>query len=360
VPVHPLIFEPIFKHRIWGGRTLETAFGKTLPPREPIGESWELADLPEDKSIVATGPMAGRRLGDIVREWGSDLTGRAPLFEGSFPLLIKLLDAKTDLSVQVHPNEATAERLGVRLKHEAWYVIASTADACIYKGLKPGVTADSFRAAIQDGTCADLLNRIPVKPGQCYYLPSGTVHALGGGILVAEIQTPSDVTYRVFDWNRVDAQTGQPRQLHIDEAMGCINFETATPDDEPRSHVASYWTTVTRLAHCESFTIEKVRMVAGVEQAIPYAEPVVWTVLSGQGQIMYDGDQHTLAFSKGQTVLLPAALDDARVRVDEDTVWLETTVPTPSNLAGIPRPPREAHVGSPSGPIQINVERENR
>ncbi|MCH7873090.1 MAG: class I mannose-6-phosphate isomerase, partial [Planctomycetes bacterium] len=334
--VYPLIFKPIFKPRIWGGRKLETLLDKSLPAGEKIGESWEVADLEDDQSIVANGPVAGRGLGELVKDWGTSLIGRAELFEGRFPLLIKFLDANENLSVQVHPDEAMAKRLGgdLRVKHEAWYVLETEGDAAIYKGLKPGVTRESFASAIEAGTCAELLHRVPVKPGDCHYLPSGTVHALGAGVLVAEIQTPSDVTYRVFDWNRVDSATGQPRELHIAEALECIHFGPADESAMKRSHVASHWTTVTRLVTCESFIIEKVRMAVGVEQRIAYAEPVVWIVLTGRGKLVYGRSKTELPFKPGDTVLLPAELADARVVLDDDTAWLEITIPTASDLAG--------------------------
>ncbi len=357
--VHPLIFEPIFKRRIWGGQSLRRVLGKAIPPDQPIGESWELADLPEAASVVAGGPLAGRDLPGLVADWGPRMMGRASLFDGSFPLLIKFLDAREDLSVQVHPDRAMAERLGggVRVKHEAWYVLHTAGDAAIYKGVRPGVTAQSFAAAVADGSCAELLNRIPVRVGDCHYLPSGTVHALGAGVLVAEVQTPSDVTYRVFDWNRVDPDSGQPRALHVAEALQCIYFGPYDGGAQQRSHVGSYWTTVTRLVSCESFTIEKVRMVAGLEQRIPYAEPVVWIVLQGSGRIAYGGGGDTLAFRPGDTVLLPADLQEARVLLDDDGVWLEVTLPARSDLAEYPRPAREAPHAPPRGlpPVQIRV-----
>lgn len=361
VQVHPLIFKPIFKRRIWGGQALRRVLGKDIPSDQPIGESWELADLPDDKSVVASGPAEGRRIDELIRDWGQALCGRVSLFAGSFPLLIKFLDAQEVLSVQVHPDRAMAKRLGsdVRVKHEAWYVLETQGDAAIYKGVRPGVTRGDFAAAIGDGTCAELLNRIAVKPGDCHYLPSGTVHALGPGVLVAEIQTPSDVTYRVFDWNRVDSATGQPRELHVEQALECIHFGPVDESAQQRSHVASNWTTVTRLVRCESFLIEKVRMVAGVEQRIPYAEPVVWIVLQGQGKVVSGRAREALSFKPGDTVLLPAALEDPLVVLDEDSVWLEVTIPTESDLAGYPRPTPEAlraPEGSPQSPIDINIE----
>ena len=273
--VHPLIFEPIFKRKIWGGHRIQALFGqKQLPPDIPIGESWEVCDLETDQSVVAAGPAKGKTLGQLVREWGTDLIGRAPLYDGHFPLFIKFLDAVENLSVQVHPDEAMARKLGgnVRAKHEAWYVLQADGDAAIYRGVKDGVTREQFERALADGTVAALLNRIPVKPGSVYYLPSGTVHALGAGVVVAEIQTPSNITYRVFDWNRVDEATGQPREMHVEQALECIHFGRTDTQPQPRSHIASHWTTVTRLVTCDSFTIEKVRRTEGVEPDIVCVE----------------------------------------------------------------------------------------
>lgn len=325
----PLVFEPIFKPRIWGGRRLEQLLGKELPAGAVIGESWELADLETDQSIVSRGPARGRTIRELLGQWGTGLTGEAPLFEGRFPLLIKYLDACQDLSVQVHPDAATAARLGgnVRVKNEAWYVMDAEPGSCIYRGLKPGVTADDFRAAVSAGACVDTLECIPVRPGQCYYLPSGIVHALGAGVVVAEVQTPSDITYRLFDWNRVDAQTGKPRELHVEQGLACIDFDHPVPPEEQRSHVASVWTTVTRLVTSPSFIIERVRMIEGYDGEIPYAQLVVWMVLAGRGEITFADGREQLAFSAGDTVVLPAGLADARLRTLADCLWLEVTVP---------------------------------
>lgn len=362
--VYPLKFAPIFKRRIWGGRALESMLGKRLPPDEPIGESWELADLEHDQSVVAEGPKAGAKLGQLVREWGRDLIGRAELFDGRFPLLIKFLDAREVLSVQVHPDKDYVDRHGgaAHVKHEAWYVLHAEPGGCIYRGLKPGVDRAQFEAAVETGTTQELLHRIPAKPGQCHYLPSGTIHALGAGVVVAEIQTPSDTTFRVFDWNRVESATGQPRDLHLVEALECIHFDQQdTKSAQQRSHVASVWTAVTRLITCPYFTIEKVRMVRGTEQDIPYAEPVVWMVLKGAGAVQTRSSNEELKFTRGDTVLLPAALRDARVRIDEDCAWLEITLPSPSDLADLDQPSRQAlRESDPSAgdkPFQIGIER---
>jgi mannose-6-phosphate isomerase len=341
--VVPLIFEPIFKPRIWGGRRLATLLDKDLPDGETIGESWELADLEDEQSVVATGPMKGKTLGELVRDWGSDLTGRAPLFEGHFPLLIKFLDARETLSVQVHPDQEMANRLGgrVRVKNESWYIVDTDSDGFIYRGLKPGVDHDALRRAIEEKRVESVLERISVRKDHAYYLPSGTIHALGAGVLVAEVQTPSDITYRVYDWDRVDGKTGRPRDLHLEQAMACISLAPVPPETEHPQHVASVWTSVTRLVGCESFVIERVRMAAGVEQPIPHAELVIWMVLEGRGEVECKGSSEPLAFKRGDTVLLPAALRDGVVRAQEKCMWLEVTVPIESSLAGYERPDRE-------------------
>jgi mannose-6-phosphate isomerase len=287
--------------------------------------------------------------------------GGVKLFQGRFPLLIKFLDSQDVLSVQVHPNERVAARLGgtVRVKDEAWYVLECDPEAVIYHGLEPGVTAASFREAMVTGQVEGVLRKVAVRPGECYFLPSGTPHALGAGILAAEVQTPSDITYRAYDWGRVDAGTGKPRALHLDQAIECIDFEKPSPPPvQPRSHVASLWTAVTRLVECPAFVIEHVRMVEGTEQKVPYAEPVVWIVLEGQGQVFWKGGREPLSFGKGNVVLLPARLPEGRVRIAATTRWLEATVPVASDLAGFEHPPREElRREPPGGPVQINLPR---
>ncbi len=348
---YPLIFEPIFKPKIWGGRRLGSLLGKTLPPDQDIGESWEVADLEDDQSVVTAGPAKGQTLGALVRDWGAQLLGRAELFEGRFPLLIKFLDAKQSLSVQVHPDAAMAKRLGgrVRVKNEAWYIVDATDDGFIYRGLKPGVDAQALRRAADDGTVESLMNRIAVRKGHCYYLPSGTLHALGAGVTVAEVQTPSDITYRVYDFGRIDPSTGLPRELHVDQALECIAFDAGPIPGEQRQHVASVWTSVSQLVRCDSFIMERVRMVAGVEQPLPYDEMVIWIVLAGQGSLRCTGLKQPVRFGAGDTLLIPAAIKNGIVKVDDSTMWLEVTLPIASSLSGFERPEREQQMSA--GPI---------
>lgn len=347
--VCPLIFEPIFKPRVWGGTRLRELLGKNFPGDGPVGESWEVADLEEDQSVVSRGPAKGRTLGELVRTWKDDLTGRAGLFEGRFPLLIKFLDARERLSVQVHPDEAAAKRLGgrVRVKNEAWYVIDAGPEACIHHGLRDGIDANELRAAVAEHRIEELLRSVPARKGHCYDLPSGTIHALGAGIVVAEVQTPSDVTYRLHDWDRVDPTTGQARTLHLEEALACASFASINPE-QPSQHTASVWTTVTSLCRNDSFVIERVRMVDGVEMMIPHSELVVWIVLEGQGSIGCDGVTEPLLFGRGDTVVLPAGLKQGRVRTLSRCLWLEVTVPVRSDLAGFEHPVQGSIAGPPT------------
>lgn len=325
--VCPLVFEPIYKPKIWGGQRIFSHFDRPRALVEPVGESWELADLEEDQSKVREGPCRGRGLGDLLREWGPAMLGKARPFEGRFPLLIKFLDAATSLSVQVHPTEAVARKRGgnVRVKHEAWYILAAEADGAIYHGLEPGVSPAAFREAMASGQVDGILRRVPVRPGECHYLPSGTVHALAAGVLVAEVQTPSDITYRTYDWGRVDPGTGKPRPLHLDQAMECIIFGDPQPASlQPTVEIPAEGARCRRLTSCESFVIDRVEMAAGERRRLPGGRPVVWIVLDGSGRI--EGADPT-SFSKGDVILLPAGMDRVTAPVDSPTTYLEVTVP---------------------------------
>jgi mannose-6-phosphate isomerase len=223
----PLTFEPIFMERIWGGRRLESDFGKNLPPRKPIGESWEIVDRPEAQSIVRSGVLRGKSLHELWTHHRSEIFGDVPRLP-RFPLLVKLLDARDKLSLQVHPPEEVAGRLGGEPKTEFWYVAAADPGAELYLGFREPITRNQFEKALRDGTAADHIHRIRVQSGDAAFLPSGRFHALGAGNVLIEIQQNSDTTYRVFDWNRVDAK-GKRRQLHIDQALQCIDFDDVRP-----------------------------------------------------------------------------------------------------------------------------------
>ncbi|MCX5635271.1 MAG: class I mannose-6-phosphate isomerase, partial [Planctomycetota bacterium] len=254
--MYPLKFQPVYKERIWGGQKLRESFGKDIPPLKKIGESWELTDLPNNKSVITNGELAGKTLETVIKKYPKEITGDKN-FAGPFPLLIKFLDAEDILSVQVHPDEETCRKTGKgEPKTECWYILAAQAGAVIYKGLKKGVTKEQFAQAIEKGTVAELLVKITVKKGQCHFLPAGTAHAIGAGLLIAEIQMPSDTTYRIFDWGRLD-QTGKPRQLHIKEAIESIHFDSSNDNLSV--------TTVGRLVDCKYFKVDKGHQEKGCE-----------------------------------------------------------------------------------------------
>ncbi len=223
----PLTFEPIFMERMWGGRRLESEFGKNLPAQKPIGESWEIVDRPEAQSIVRNGLLRGKTLHELWTQNRDEIFGDVP-DAPRFPLLLKLLDAHDKLSLQVHPPEKVAKRLGGEPKTEFWYVAATNPGANLYIGFREAITRDQFEKTLRDGTAADYVHKIRVKPGDAAFLPAGRFHALGAGNLLIEIQQNSDTTYRVFDWNRVDDK-GEQRQLHIDQALQCIDFDDVRP-----------------------------------------------------------------------------------------------------------------------------------
>lgn len=231
---YPVKFKPIFKERIWGSDRLKRLFGKDLPPHSKIGESWELADLPDDCSRIADDPWNGMTLRQLLEENGRQFGFTAEQCRFPFGLLIKFLDANDVLSVQVHPDADACKLFpDARLKTECWYVLAAEPGSVIYRGLKPGIDRKMVEAAVKGGNLQDLMVVYPAKTGDFHYLPAGTIHALGAGVVVAEIQTPSDTTYRLYDWNRRDAQ-GRSRQLHIEQALASIHYTVgATPRGRP-------------------------------------------------------------------------------------------------------------------------------
>jgi len=302
------------KQRIWGGQKLRE-FGKKIPSGEKIGESWELADLPDDKSIISNGQLAGKNLSWAIQNHPKEITGDEN-FTGPFPLLIKLLDAQDILSVQVHPDEQTCERLGKgEPKTECWYIIAAEPGAVIYKGLKKGVNKDTFAAAIQEGNVAELLTKVTVEAGECHFLPAGTAHSIGAGLLIAEIQTPSDTTYRVFDFDRVD-DTGKPRQLHIEEALESIHFDAS--DDNLSV------TTTGRLVDCKYFKIDKGHQGQNCELLLSAWKMKTLMILTGLGTIL-PTDGNPVEFKAGDTILVPASYEGA-IRFAADTQYLTVTI----------------------------------
>ncbi len=316
--LYPLKFKPIYKERIWGGRKLKEYFGKDIPEDALIGESWELCDLPDNHSEIINGSLAGKTLDKVLKDYPEQITGSGD-FKPPFPLLIKLLDAEDVLSVQVHPDLETCRQMHKgEPKTECWYMIDVEDRACIYKGLKEGTTAEQFRKSIEKGSCEKLLKKVPVKQGECHFLPSGTPHAIGAGLLIAEIQQPSDTTYRVFDWNRVDKKTGEPRELHIEDALKSIHFDSSG-DNLTVSDTG-------RLVNAEEFKVDKGHRTAGGEVLLEAGKMKVFLIIKGEGRIISnDNDIEDFSFKTGETFLIPAIFAGTFI-AQKETEYLTITL----------------------------------
>ncbi len=304
---YPLVMTPMLVPKVWGGRALD-ALNKPLPPGEPIGESWELADLASTskdgaggaaaRSMISNGEMRGLTLRDAITAMGTNLMGDLRLSEaGGFPLLLKYLDARTNLSVQVHPSPAYArDHPEAHLKTETWYVVNAQPDAMLYLGLPEGTTEAALREAITRGTVGELLIAVPARAGDSHTLPSGTLHALGGGVLVAEVQTPSDTTFRVFDWGR------EGRTLHVEQALACTHLGPLDPAHSKRAGDDG------PLAATPYYTIAHERWMEPTSVAFDAARPSVLMCVDGAGTLEDESGQKTRVRT-GDTVLLPSVVD---------------------------------------------------
>jgi len=335
----PVLLQPIAKGRAWGGTTF-TGWKKFTAPAKgelAIGESWEVADLPESIpngcSRVAAGAGAGKTLHELVNLDTPGWMGRARLTaQGRFPLLVKFLDAAEHLSVQVHPDESyAAANPSAHLKTESWFVLAAKPGATIWRGVKEHVTKQEFETRLRGGgSILDLLVEVRVQAGDCIDLPSGLCHALGQGITVAEIQTPSDTTFRVFDWNRNDPA----RLLHLDEAMACIQFGKSQRLGHLPIHNASTAPAVqtrafrtTLLSRTDHYTIERIEaMHATTLEVITHQHPVCWLVLNGS--ISVDGETPITA-NAWETLLFPAVSEGRSAKLSMGTTFLRIKLPDP-------------------------------
>ena len=314
--LYPLIFHPIFKERVWGGRKLEQLYGKRLPPGVPIGESWEITDRPEGVSVIANGPLAGKDLRWLMENHREELLGSAQPCAGRFPLLVKILDAQEKLSLQVHPPAHQAEELGGEPKSELWYVADAEPDADIFVGLRRGATRAQFEQKIRDGTVAECFHRHAVKRGDVMFLPSGRVHALGAGSVIFEIQQNSDTTYRVFDWNRVGLD-GKPRALHVTQALAAIDFADFEP---PLISAPAVLNGSVRLVDHELFEVQLVRGSAGQGAVIEDGGLQVVAAVEGKFEVGAAGQKVPLL--PGHFCVLPACCAKVGFWPETDCTWL--------------------------------------
>ncbi len=321
-PLFPLRFRPILRSYPWGGRRLETSLGKPLPPGEHWAESWEISDHGPDQSVVAFGPLAGATLAQLVAQHGRELLGRHHP-QPRFPLLVKFLDADETLSVQVHPDDAPAAELDPpdAGKTEAWVVVEAKPGSMIYAGLKPEIDRDALAAAIREGRCPDCLHTFEPSPGDCVFLPAGTVHALGAGLLAAEIQQSSDVTYRLFDWNRVGPD-GRPRPLHVEQGLAVIDYGRGPV--QPRQPQPTDRPQVRRLVECDKFVLDRWDFDSPLSVG---GDDRCHVIVALQGAVQIEGDPSALALPRGGTALLPATLGSVRLNPLGRAVLLDAYLP---------------------------------
>lgn len=293
--LYPLRFTPILVERIWGGNSL-TRYGKAVPPGKLIGETWEICDRDKEQSVVSNGTFKGQTLRQLIATLGDRLLGTNCRDTRRFPLLIKMLDARERLSLQVHPPAAIAPQLGGEPKTEMWYVLEAQPDSHLIAGLRAGVTRSQFEAAIQHGGAAfqKCFHRFPIRAGESLFVPSGRLHAIDAGLVIVEIQQNSDTTYRVYDWDRVGTD-GKPRALQITESLASIDFSDFEPSPTPLPIT------------CEHFRVEKLT-IHGTHAG--HCDGTTFHILAGLSGTVTIGNE---TLKPGDFALLPATLGDYRL-----------------------------------------------
>ncbi len=325
----PIVFEPYFRPQVWGGRRLEHYLGRPLPATGTFGEAWVLSAQSLHVSRVAEGSLAGMPLTQLWAARAGELTGRPADPNRPFPLLLKYLDCQELLSIQVHPSDEIARelRLGDLGKTEAWVVIDADPTARVYAGLRPGTTPGDVRRGLADGALAQCLHEFVPQKGECIFLPAGTAHAVGGGVLIAEVQQTSDATFRLFDWNRLGPD-GKPRTLHTAEALRSIDWSAGPVSPAQGRAIPGLAgpTNGQRLVECRYFTIDRFQVVAPWE--LPYPQRLsLWMVLEGSLDLESLATGYRREFRRGETVLVPASAGQLR--------WLPRPGEDPVTLLGV-------------------------
>ena len=304
-PLYPLKFQPILKNKIWGGQKLQQLLNKPTTAMD-AGESWEISDVEGDTSVVANGPLEGRSLKNLLETYTSDLLGAKNFrqFGTKFPLLIKFIDAKEDLSVQLHPNDQLAkERHNSFGKTEMWYVLQADTDSNLIVGFNQEMTQDLYLKHLEAKTLQSILNFDNVQAGDTYFIEVGRIHAIGAGVLLAEIQQTSDITYRVYDWDRVDAD-GNERELHNDIALEAFDFDMP---DNYRVKYSKNSNTSTELVSCPYFTTNVLDVKETILKENKHDSFIIYMCVEGKATVEVDGT--VTEISMGETVLIPACIE---------------------------------------------------
>jgi mannose-6-phosphate isomerase len=309
--LYPLQFTPISKYRIWGGKKLNSVLHKNFEGTN-IGESWEISDVKGDETIVSKGHLAGRTLQSLSKEYKEKLLGKKVFqtFGVEFPLLIKFIDAEKPLSIQVHPHDEVAKKRHDSFgKNEMWYVMAADDEAEIIVGFKKELNKNEYQQHLKSNTILDVLNVVKAKAGDAFNIPTGRVHAIGSGVLLAEIQQTSDVTYRIFDYNRVDKRTGEERELHNDLALDVLNFnaeESYTTAYDPIENQSS------KLIHTQYFTSNVIVLTKEVNR--DYSEIDSFVILiCVEGKLTLEAEGINFEMKKGESILIPAVFNEIKL-----------------------------------------------
>ena len=302
---YPLTFYPILKERIWGGTKLQSHLNKPISS-ETTGESWEISTVPNAISVVNRGAMEGKKLNELIDLFPEAILGTSVVtrFGKKFPLLFKFIDAKEDLSIQLHPNDALAQKRHNSFgKTEMWYVMQADVQSRLIVGFKKAITPEVYLQHLEQKQVLDLLQEYPVQAGDVFFLETGTVHAIGAGVLIAEIQQTSDITYRIYDWDRVDAE-GNSRELHTDLALEAINFDTTASKISYESKVNE----IAPVVSCPYFVTQQLVLEGSFDWKQSKDSFTVFMCVSGSFEMFYKEERY--AYYKGDTILLPACITE--------------------------------------------------
>jgi mannose-6-phosphate isomerase len=322
--LYPLKFETVLKEKVWGGNALATHFNKKTNGSDHIGESWELSAIADDQSVISNGFLAGNNIEELIEVYMGDITGDQiyEKFGNEFPLLIKFIEAQEDLSIQVHPNDNLAKKRHKAYgKTEMWYILECKKNSKIYTGFKPGVTKEIYEDALKNNRIEDIMNVETPEPGNAFFTPAGRVHAIGAGIVLVEIQQTSDITYRIFDWNRKGTGKGK-RELHTDLALDAIDFNQNGSNKLSKLPVIN---NNLNLVNCEFFNTNLLWFNKAIDKEYHFIDSfVVYICIDGEFQICWDGNTEKVI--KGETVLLPAMIKEVTLKPLNEARLLEVYV----------------------------------
>lgn len=322
--LYPLKFNPIFKYRIWGGSKLKTLLNKSIEESN-IGESWEISAVSDNETVVSNGFLKGKTLPSLVDEYKGELLGKTVYdkFGLEFPLLIKFIDAEKPLSIQVHPNDVYAKQHNNSFgKNEMWYIMQADTGAEIIVGFSKKTDEKLFETSLKDGSVLELLNTEKTRKGDAFHIPTGRIHAIGGGVLLAEIQQTSDVTYRVYDYNRVDSQTGAKRELHIDQAIDVIDFQIEKGGY--KTIYSSFENESNELIHTSYFHTNLIPLRGSLTKDYSNTDSfVIFICVEGTSELLWEGNAFEL--NKGETLLIPACINEITLKGDSADI-IEVTV----------------------------------